>query len=175
MKAIIASDIHGNLEYTRKLDELIQKENPQKLILLGDLYYHGPRNNLPDKYNPMEVSEILNKYADIIIAVRGNCDAEVDNMISNFDITKDYEEIILDGIKFYITHGHLLDELQDIIKNDYVFCGHTHVYDLNSTNINPGSVGLPKVNKEHTVIVYEDKMLSLIDLDNLKIISYKQL
>lgn len=175
MKVIIASDIHGNIEYTRKLEELIEKENLQKLILLGDIYYHGPRNNLPDEYNPMEVNEILNKYADRIIAVRGNCDAEVDNMISDFDITKDYEEITLDGIKFYITHGHLFDKLKDIIKDDYVFYGHTHVYDISSKKINPGSVGIPKTNKEHTVIVYENKTLELIDLDNFKVLSSKQI
>ena len=175
MKVIIASDIHGNLEYTRKLEQLIEKENPDKLILLGDLYYHGPRNKLPDEYNPMAVNEILNKYTDIIIAVRGNCDAEVDDMISKFDITKDYEEITLDGIKFYITHGHLLDKLDNIIKDSYVFYGHTHVYDITSKRINPGSVGIPKTNKEHTVIVYENKALELIDLDNFKVLSSKQI
>lgn len=175
MKVIIASDIHGNLKYIRKLEELIKKENPEKLILLGDIYYHGPRNKLPNEYNPMAVNEILNKYTDIIVAVRGNCDAEVDNMISNFDITKDYEEIVLDGIKFYIVHGHLLDKLENIIKDNYVFYGHTHVYDIHSKKINPGSVGIPKVNKEHTVIVYENRILNLIDLDNLQTIEFRQI
>lgn len=175
MKVIIASDIHGNLEYTRKLEQLIEKENPDKLILLGDLYYHGPRNKLPDEYNPMAVNEILNKYTDIIIAVRGNCDAEVDDMISKFDITKDYEEITLDGIKFYITHGHLFDKLKDIIKDDYVFYGHTHVYDITSKRVNPGSVGIPKVNSEHTVIVYENQTLKLIDLEEFRILQAKKI
>jgi len=175
MKVIIASDIHGNLEYVSKLDELIQKERPDKLVLLGDLYYHGPRNGLPKEYDPVEVNKILNKYADKIIAVRGNCDAEVDNMISEFDISKDYEEIILDGNKCYITHGHLFDKLENIIKNDYVFYGHTHVYDLSDKKINPGSVGFPKVNKEHTVILYENKMLNLINLDNFERIDFKEI
>lgn len=175
MKVIIASDIHGNLKYANKLDELIEKENPDKLILLGDLYYHGPRNSLPDEYNPMEVSRILNKYVDRIIAVRGNCDAEVDNMISEFEILKDYEEIVLDENKFYITHGHLLDNLEHIVGNDYVFYGHTHVYDLSGKKINPGSVGIPKVNKEHTVILYENKTLKLIDLDDFQIIDFREI
>jgi len=175
MKVIIASDIHGNLKYVHKLDELIQKENPDKLILLGDVYYHGPRNNLPDEYNPMEVSNILNKYSNKIIAVRGNCDAEVDNMISEFDVSKDYEEIVLDGNKFYITHGHLFDKLENIINDNYVFYGHTHVYDLLNKKINPGSVGIPKVNKEHTVILYENNRLNLINLDNFKIIDFKEI
>ena len=174
MKVIIASDIHGNLKYTKKFEELIQKENPDKIILLGDLYYHGPRNSLPEEYNSMAVCNILNKYADIIIGVRGNCDAEVDNMISNFDISKDYDEIILDGIKFYITHGHLFDKLDYIIKDDYVFYGHTHIYDISNKTINPGSVGIPKVNKEHTVIIYENKKLNLINLDDFSIINAKE-
>ncbi|MBR6504484.1 MAG: phosphodiesterase [Clostridia bacterium] len=175
MKVIIASDIHGNLEYMNKLDKLIQKENPDKLILLGDLYYHGPRNSLPNEYNPMEVSKILNKYSDKIIAVRGNCDAEVDNMISEFDISKDYEEIVLDENKFYITHGHLFDKLENIIGNNFVFYGHTHVYDLSEKTINPGSVGIPKINKEHTVILYKDKRLKLINLDNFEIINSREI
>lgn len=175
MKVIIASDIHGNLEYTRKLEKLIEKENPDRLILLGDIYYHGPRNSLPKEYNPIKVSEILNKYTDIIIAVRGNCDAEVDDMISNFNITADYKEIILDGTKFYITHGHLLDKLNNIIKDSYVFYGHTHVYDIANKKINPGSVGIPKVNSEHTVILYENKILTLLDLDDFKEIESKKI
>ncbi len=175
MKVIVASDIHGNLKYTNKLEELIKKENPEKIILLGDLYYHGPRNSLPNEYNPMEVSKILNKYKDRIISVRGNCDAYVDDMISEFDIVKDYDEITLDGLKFIITHGHLFNKLGDLIKDQYVFCGHTHVYDLSNKKFNPGSVGIPKVNKEHTVFLYENKEISLIDLDNFKIIDSKKL
>ena len=175
MKVIIASDIHGNLKYMNKLDELIKKENPDKLILLGDIYYHGPRNNLPEEYNPMEVSNILNKYKDNIIAARGNCDAEVDNMISEFDISKDYEEIMLDGNKFYITHGHLFDKIDNIIKDEYVFYGHTHVNDLSSKKINPGSVGLPKENEEHTVLLYENKKINLINLDDFKTIDFKEI
>jgi len=175
MKVIIASDIHGNLKYMNKLDELIKKENPDKLILLGDLYYHGPRNNLPNEYNPMEVNKILNKYYSKIIAVRGNCDAEVDNTISEFDVSKDYEEIILDENKVYITHGHLFNKLENIIKDNYVFYGHTHVYNLSDKKINPGSVGIPKINKEHTVILYENKRLNLINLDNFEIISFREI
>ena len=175
MKAIIASDIHGNLKYMNKLDELIQRENPDKIILLGDLYYHGPRNPVPSEYDTMAVCKILNKYKDKIISVRGNCDAEVDNMISDFEVSKDYEEITLDGIKFFITHGHLFSKLDDIIKDSYVFCGHTHVYDLSNKKINPGSVGIPKVNKQHTVILYENKKINLIDLDDYKVIQYKMI
>ena len=173
MKAIVVSDIHGNLKYMKKLEELIQRENPNKLILLGDLYYHGPRNPIPEEYDPMEVSKILNKYKSKIIAVRGNCDAEVDNMISEFEISKDYEEISLDGIKLYITHGHLFEKLENIIKDDYVLYGHTHIYDLTSKRINPGSVGIPKKNEEHTAILYENNMLNLINLDDFNVIDSK--
>ena len=91
MKYIIASDIHGSSYFAKKLKAIIDKENPDKIILLGDIYYHGPRNSLPKKYNPMRVCEILNSYADKIICVKGNCDAEVDQMISNFNIQDSYE------------------------------------------------------------------------------------
>lgn len=174
MKVIIASDIHGSLKYTKKLDELIQKEKPDKIILLGDLLYHGARNSLPEEYSTMEVTNILNKYADIIIAVRGNCDSEVDNTVTNFDISKDYKEIELDNNKIIITHGHLNSWLLDIIKDKLVFQGHTHVYNLEGQYINPGSVGLPRQNNEHTCIIYENNTLNLINLRDFKAIKTRK-
>ncbi len=170
MKLIIASDIHGSLKYTKKLEELIISKNPDNIILLGDLLYHGARNDLPEEYSTMEVSNILNKYSNKIIAVRGNCDSEVDDMVTDFHIMSDYKSIDIDGILAYITHGHLINKYNHLFENNYLISGHTHVYNLEGKHLNPGSVGIPKINKEHTCILYEDKTFKLINLDNLSTI-----
>lgn len=170
MKLIIASDLHGSLKYTKKLEELINKEQPEKILLLGDLLYHGARNSLPEEYSTMEVANILNKYSNKIIAVRGNCDSEVDDMVTEFDIMLDYQSIEVDGETFYLTHGHLLNKYANLFENNYVISGHTHVYLLDGKNINPGSVGIPKINKEHTCILYENKIFKLINLEDFSII-----
>ena len=170
MKLIIASDIHGSYKYTKKIEELINKENPDNIILLGDLLYHGARNALPEEYSTIEVTNIQNKYSNKIIAVRGNCDSEVDDMVTNFDIMSDYKSIEVDGINIYLTHGHLIDKYENLFKDKYLISGHTHVYNLEGKHLNPGSVGIPKVNKEHTCILYKDKTFYLINLENLSII-----
>lgn len=170
MKLIIASDIHGSLKYTRRLEDLIKEKNPDNIILLGDLLYHGARNKLPDEYDTIEVTNILNKYFNKIIAVRGNCDSEVDEMVTLFGITNDYAQIDIDGIKFYLSHGHLNDKYDYLFKDNYLISGHTHVYNLEGKHLNPGSVGIPKINKEHTCMYYENKKFYLIDLDDFKVI-----
>ncbi len=170
MKLIIASDIHGSLKYTKKLEELINKENPDKIILLGDLLYHGARNALPEEYSTIEVSNILNKYSNKIIAVRGNCDSEVDDMVTDFDIMSDYKSIDIDGVNVYLTHGHLINKYEHLFQDEYLISGHTHVYNLEGKHLNPGSVGIPKVNPEHTCMVYKDKTFYLINLETLSII-----
>ena len=170
MKLLICSDIHGMYKYTLKLEELIEKEYIDKIILLGDVYYYGPRSFMNDEYDAGKVKEILNKYADKIIAVRGNCDAEIDNEVSDFDLSKDYTYLDIDNKKYYFTHGHLMDKYSDIFKDNIVFSGHTHIYNLEGNNINPGSVGLPKVNPEHTCIIFENNNIKLIDLDNFNVI-----
>lgn len=166
MKLIIASDIHGSLKYTKKLSELIEKNNPDKIILLGDLLYHGARNALPDEYSTIDVANILNRYSEKIIAVRGNCDSEVDDMVTDFNIMDDYKKIEIDGTLFYLTHGHLINKYEKLFNGNYLLSGHTHVYNLEGKNLNPGSVGIPKVNQEHTCLLYEDKTFKLINLDN---------
>lgn len=166
MKLIIASDIHGSLKYTKKLSELIEKNNPDKIILLGDLLYHGARNALPDEYSTINVANILNRYSEKIIAVRGNCDSEVDDMVTDFNIMDDYKKIEIDGTLFYLTHGHLINKYEELFNENYIISGHTHVYNLEGKNLNPGSVGIPKVNQEHTCLLYENKTFKLINLDN---------
>ena len=175
MKAIIASDIHGSYEYTKKLDKLIEQEMPNKIILLGDLLYHGAKNSLPNEYSTMDVATTLNKYSNKIIAVRGNCDSEVDDMVTDFDIMADYKEIDLDGIHFYISHGHLNEKYKNLFENEYLLSGHTHVYNLDGKHLNPGSIGIPKVNKEHTCFLYDNKTFKLINLDDFSIIKEKNI
>ena len=126
MRVVIASDIHGSLYYTEKLKEIVEKENPEKIILLGDLYYHGPRNELTQEYSPMKVSEILNEMKDKLLVVKGNCDAEVDEMISKFKF-EDHILLELNGKKFYFTHGHKYN-IENIPYDDFdiMIYGHIH-------------------------------------------------
>lgn len=168
MKFIIMSDIHGSSYYMKEMKKKIDKENPDKIIILGDLYYHGPRNPLGKEYNPMEVANILNSMKDKILAVRGNCDAEVDQMISEFEIK---ENIILDieGKKFFFTHGHRIniDHLPEE-KIDVLIYGHFHTgFITEKGNIiiaNPGSISLPKQNTKNSYILIENGSLVLKDL-----------
>ena len=129
MKYFIASDIHGSAYYCQKLTEAYKKEKADKMILLGDILYHGPRNDLPKDYNPKSVIKMLNAIKDDILCVRGNCDAEVDQMVLEFPILADYA-IISEGSKsIYITHGHIYNEtsLPPIKNGDVLLHGHTHV------------------------------------------------
>ena len=173
MKYIIASDIHGNLEYMEKLDKFIsfEREDLDSLILLGDLLnnYHY--------YDPEEISKvaaILNKYVDIITCVKGNGDSYSDNELLLFDPTSEYEKMNIDGLDFIITHGHLLYKYEHLLEDNYAFIGHTHEYDLESKHINPGSVGFPRHGLEHTCILYKNRKIYLINLDNYKIIQEKR-
>ncbi len=178
MKIMFASDLHGSLFYCNKLKEIFEKEKAEKLILLGDLLYHGPRNPLPKDYNPLEVSQILNSLKDKIICVRGNCDAEVDQMVLEFSITKDFELFLADGIEMFLTHGHIYNK-QNIPSSfkdsDIMIHGHTHVYTIEKmeigTYINPGSICMPKDNQENSYMIYEDRTFTIKNLegDSLKL------
>ena len=110
MKLMIASDIHGSAYYCRKMLEAYKREDADRLLLLGDILYHGPRNDLPKDYNPKEVIAMLNPLKDQIYAVRGNCDTEVDQMVLQFPILADYALLVLDGKTFYATHGHVFNQ-----------------------------------------------------------------
>ena len=166
MKAIIASDLHGQYEYIKKLEELIEQKSPDQIILLGDLL-----NN----YDPIPSANILNRFAGITTCVRGNNDSGMTESYLNFDIKSLHKEINLDGVRYIITHGHMLPYLHDQIKDNYYISGHTHVYLMDGQNINPGSVGLPKINKEHTCLYYENKEFMLIDLDTFNVIKTKNI
>ena len=161
MKLLIASDIHGSAFWCGKLLEVAHKENPDKLILLGDLLYHGPRNDLPQGYAPKEVIPMLSSWQERILAVRGNCEAEVDQMVLPFPCMADYALLLADGKSLYLTHGHLWnpDKLPPLEPGSVFLSGHTHVkLDVTVQGIrclNPGSVSIPK-DGSHSYLVYED-------------------
>lgn len=162
MKWFVASDIHGSAYYCKLLLECFEKEKADKILLLGDILYHGPRNDLPKDYAPKEVIAMLNPLKDKIICVRGNCDTEVDQMVLNFPILADYGIIsIMDRI-IYATHGHKYnpDNLPPLSRGDILLCGHTHVpkCDVNEEYIymNTGSVSIPKENSHHGYMTIED-------------------
>lgn len=158
MKLFIVSDIHGSAVWCAKMLEAFEKEGADKLVLLGDILYHGPRNPLPEGYAPKEVFEMLNPLADKIIAVRGNCDSEVDQMVLDFNVSSDYAEIFDGSTKITLSHGHR--SVPPLGKGDVYITGHTHV-PLNVVekegylHLNPGSVSLPKENSAHGYILYD--------------------
>lgn len=161
MKLIIGSDIHGSELYLKEFISAVEREKADKILLLGDLLYHGPRNALPDGYNPPAVAEILNKYKENIIAVRGNCEAEVDQMMLEFPVLADYA-IICDGKNtIFATHGHIYNEekLPPLSKGTYLLNGHTHIPAIRKyeayTYVNPGSVSIPKNGSTRGYMVYE--------------------
>ena len=161
MKLVIASDIHGSAFWCGKLMEVIGEVNPDKILLLGDLLYHGPRNDLPKDYAPKQVIPMLSQYADKILAVRGNCEAEVDQMVLPFPCMADYALLSCDGLELYLTHGHLWnpDKLPPLTKGTVFLSGHTHVkIDEDRDGIrclNPGSVAIPK-DGSHSCMIFDN-------------------
>ncbi len=162
MKWMIASDIHGSAYYCEKLMNRYSVENIDRMMLLGDLLYHGPRNNLPDEYSPKLVIDMLNGIKDDIICVRGNCDTEVDQMVLEFPIMAEYALLELEDRMVFATHGHLYNEthLPPLHKGDILLHGHTHVPKCTDHGsyiyMNPGSVSIPKENSQHGYMTFED-------------------
>ena len=150
MKFIIASDIHGSAYWCGKLMQLVEAANPDKLILLGDLLYHGPRNDLPKDYAPKQVIPMLSQYKEKILAVRGNCEAEVDQMVLPFPCMAEFSQLYADDTLFYLTHGHHSnpDALPPLPEGSVFLSGHTHIKLDEMRNgircLNPGSVSIPK-------------------------------
>lgn len=166
MKLMIASDIHGSAYYCRKMLEAYDREKADKLLLLGDILYHGPRNDLPKEYAPKEVIAMLNARKQELLCVRGNCDTEVDQMVLEFPILADYCFLNLDGQNIYATHGHVWNPttLPMLKAGDILLNGHTHVPACEEIKtesgdsaryMNPGSVSIPKENSEHSYIICE--------------------
>ena len=176
MKLVIASDIHGSAYWCRRLMAQIEAHSPDRVVLLGDLLYHGPRNPLPDMYDPAQVAEMLNGIAQDVLAVRGNCDSEVDQMVLNFPCLADYA-LVFDGERqLFCTHGHLAglspEDLPALPEGSLFVHGHFHVKrDELVTNaqgnqlrlLNPGSVSLPK-DATCSYVVYEDGKVTFYEL-----------
>lgn len=167
MKFVIASDIHGSAYWCAKLVELIETEQPDKILLLGDLLYHGPRNDLPRDYAPKQVIPMLSRYQEKILAVRGNCEAEVDQMVLPFPCMAPFAMLMADGVSFYLTHGHHEnpDNLPPLEQGSIFLSGHTHVKMDEVRNgmrcVNPGSVSIPK-DGSHSCMVWDDGVLRTV-------------
>ena len=169
MKVLVISDIHGSGYYAEKIKEINEREKPDKIVLLGDLYYHGPRNDLSQEYNPMKVAEILNSLKDKLLVIRGNCDAEVDEMISEFEFN-DHILMEINGKMFYFTHGHKYN-IDKIPYDDFdvMMYGHIHQGFIEEKEglvfANPGSISLPKGGSEHSYIVVDEDNITLKSVD----------
>ncbi len=171
MKYMIASDIHGSAYYCRKMLDAYKKEKADRLVLLGDLLYHGPRNDLPKDYAPKQVIAMLNENKHDILAIRGNCDAEVDQMVLEFPIMADYGVLIDEGNTFYLSHGHIYNEehMPPLQKGDVFLYGHTHILRAEDKDgqvyLNPGSVSLPKEGNVPSYAVLDHGTFSIRDFD----------
>ncbi len=171
MKYMFASDIHGSAFYCRKMLEIYRQSGAGRLILLGDILYHGPRNDLPEEYAPKLVTEMLNEYKDQLYVVRGNCDAEVDQMVLEFPIMADYALLELNGKTFYATHGHIYNQdcLPPMQAGDILIHGHTHLPVAEKMGdrflLNPGSTSLPKGGNPNSYGMLDGETFTIYDFD----------
>ena len=172
MKIMFASDIHGSAYYCRKMLEAFERSKAERLVLLADILYHGPRNDLPKEYAPKEVIAMLNPLRSRIYAVRGNCDTEVDQMVLQFPILADYALLSFNGRTFYATHGHVFnqDHLPPVQEGDILIHGHTHVLKAEQveaegigkiTVLNPGSTSIPKEGNPPTYALLEENVFRI--------------
>jgi len=169
MKLLIASDIHGSYFFANKLISEFNKERFDQILLLGDILYHGPRNDLPKEYNPKKVIDLLNPLSSKIIAVRGNCDAEVDQMVLDFNILNDSAKLIVDDKTFHLAHGH--KPFPKMGNGEIILTGHTHIplYEKLENNIhhlNPGSISIPKGGFNNSYMIYENNNFLIKDFEN---------
>ena len=180
MKYMFASDIHGSAWYCRKLLEEYRRSGADRLILLGDILYHGPRNDLPREYAPKEVIGMLNSLKSEILAVRGNCEAEVDQMVLEFPVLADYGILVLNGFTFYATHGHVYHPecLPPMKKGDILIYGHTHLLRAEALGdyyvVNPGSISIPKGGNPPTYGILDEKVFKILDFagDTVKTLAF---
>ena len=170
MKLLIASDIHGDLESLELVLKAFRYEECDRLLLLGDLLYHGPRNDLPTTYAPKKVIELLNANKDYIMNVKGNCDGEVDQMVLDFPILADYILLSLDGLTVFATHGHHHNTQTPppLLKGDILLHGHTHIlkceeFGNENLYLNPGSAALPKEGNPRSYMVYKNRSFTVKD------------
>lgn len=173
MKWMIASDLHGSAYYCRKMLEAFEREGADRLFLLGDLLYHGPRNDLPREYAPKEVIPLLNGKKEKLLCVRGNCDAEVDQMVLEFPVLADYAVLPVGQRLIYATHGHIyhVKNLPPLAPGDVLLHGHTHVpawteFGQGNLYLNPGSMSIPKENSPHSYMTLEGNTMQWKELES---------
>ena len=173
MKWMIASDLHGSAYYCRKMLEAFEREGADRLFLLGDLLYHGPRNDLPREYAPKEVIPLLNEKKEKLLCVRGNCDAEVDQMVLEFPVLADYAVLPVGQRLIYATHGHIyhVKNLPPLAPGDVLLHGHTHVpawteFGQGNLYLNPGSVSIPKENSPHSYMTLKENTMQWKELES---------
>lgn len=181
MKLMIASDIHGSAKWCAALLEAFEAAQAPRMLLLGDLLYHGPRNDLPDEYAPKRVIEMLNGVRNRLLCVRGNCEAEVDQMVLRFPVMADYCALPLGENILYATHGHVFtrDNPPPLMDGDVLLTGHTHLPAFERcggfTYVNPGSAAIPKNGTPHSCLLLEDRLLTWKDLESGEIFRQEQL
>lgn len=172
MKLIFASDIHGSVLWCEKMLAVYEREKPEKLCLLGDILYHGPRNDLPEGFDPKRVISLLNPMRNSLLCVRGNCDTEVDQMVLDFPVLADSALVYADGTEFFLSHGHRFspEELPPVPEGTVMVNGHTHVPRDVTVNgvrcLNCGSTALPKENSPHSCLLYDGGEFSWVDLQS---------
>ena len=179
MKYLIASDIHGSAYWCQRLMDAFTAEKADRLVLLGDLLYHGPRNELPEEYAPKRVIEMLSAQRERILCVRGNCEAEVDQMVLPFPVLADYAVLEQAGRLIFLTHGHHFnrDALPPLCTGDVLLYGHTHVPLCEERSgilcMNPGSVSIPKEGSWHGYMTLRDGCFRWLDFDGTQHMQYQ--
>ncbi|MCX4256117.1 MAG: phosphodiesterase [Oscillospiraceae bacterium] len=179
MKLMFASDIHGDADCCAQMLERFDNEKADKLFLLGDILYHGPRNDLPGGYAPKQVIKMLNERREKLLCVRGNCDTEVDQMVLDFPITADCSLLWLEGRTVFLTHGHIFNTENPpaLNRGDILLHGHTHIQIIDGSRdyiyMNPGSVSLPKEGNPKTYMIYEDGAFVIRTLDGTDLNYYR--
>ncbi|HDX8835360.1 TPA: phosphodiesterase [Klebsiella oxytoca] len=177
MKLMFASDIHGSLPAAERVLELFARSGAQWLVILGDVLNHGPRNALPEGYAPDQVAEALNRVAERVIAVRGNCDSEVDQMLLHFPITASWQQVLSERTRLFLTHGHLYspDNLPPLAAGDVLVYGHTHIPVAEKRGeiflFNPGSVSIPKGGFTASYGLLNEGRLQVLALDDHQVIA----
>ncbi len=172
MKLLICSDIHGDLDSMNKIMSAYKNENADKILILGDLLYHGPRNDLPETYAPKQVIQVLNANKELLLCVRGNCDTEVDQMVLDLPILADYAYLELDGLRIFATHGHKFNKesMPPLAPGEILLHGHTHILCCQDIGkdifyLNPGSCAIPKNGNPRSYMVYEKRVFIIKDFE----------
>ncbi len=177
MNYLVISDIHGSRSGAELCEEALQLHQPDAVLCLGDILYHGPRNPVPDTHDPKEAARILNQYAERIFAVRGNCEAEVDSLLLEFPVTADYNSFLLNDRRVFMTHGHLFhpDHLPPLRHGDILLYGHTHIPDVSCQNgifcLNPGSVTFPKPGYPRSYGILNESSFTVLDITHQPVAS----